>query len=136
MPTGLAGRVTFTGALPHHQVAEWLARVTVCVYPSKTESLGIAWLEGMAMGKPCVVSATGPGPEVAEDGVSALHVDPNDPQAIARAAVRPLADAPLRERLGVAARAHVLERFSAETLVPGNEACYLRCLNEGTRYDR
>ena len=52
----------------------------------------MAWIEVMASGKALVASSAGPGPEVVEDGVSGLLVDPHDPQAIAGAVVALLDD--------------------------------------------
>jgi len=60
--------------------------------------------EYMAAGRPIVASRLGQIAEVLEDQVTALLVEPDNPQALAEAIVRLVDDAPLRTRLGCAAR--------------------------------
>jgi glycosyltransferase involved in cell wall biosynthesis len=74
-------------------------------------------LEAMGLGRPVVATARGGAAEYLRDGVNALVVPPDDPEAIA-AAVRRLADDPgLRARLrqgGLAtASDHTAETFHA-----------------------
>ncbi len=128
----LSPHIEFTGAVDHGRVADMLARATVCVYPSHMEAMPVAWLEGMAMGKPLVVSRTGPGPEVIDDGVTGLCCDPHDPASIAERVVALLKDEKLRVRLGRAASARARDRFSVEALVIQNEAFYERCIHPTT----
>jgi glycosyltransferase involved in cell wall biosynthesis len=94
------------------------------------EALPIAWVEGLAMGKAVVASETGPGPEVIEDGVSGLLCNPHDPDSIAAALLRVLNDAPLRARLGAAARQRAEQLFSLEKLVHDNIEYYERRVAE------
>jgi glycosyltransferase involved in cell wall biosynthesis len=128
VPSALSSRVRFAGVRPHAEVAEALARATVFVFPSKAEAQGLAALEGMATGTACIISALGPGPETAVHEESALLVDPTNVPALAAAITRLLTDAPLRARLGAAARARCLEHFALAQLAPRNEAFYARCV--------
>jgi glycosyltransferase involved in cell wall biosynthesis len=64
----------------------------------------------MGCGTPVIVSDGTPGPlEVVEHGVTGLVVPVNDAVALAAALRLMLSDAPLRRRLGTAARERVLE---------------------------
>jgi glycosyltransferase involved in cell wall biosynthesis len=130
MSAACAGRVTLAGPVPRERLPELLARASVCVYPSHMEALPIAWVEGLAMGKAVVASETGPGPEVIEDGVSGLLCNPHDPDSIAAALLRVLNDAPLRARLGAAARQRAEQLFSLEKLVHDNIEYYERLVAE------
>ncbi len=58
----------------------------------------------MAAGLPVVASAVGGIPEAVADGETGLLVPPNDPEALAGALGRLLADPELRRRLGAAGR--------------------------------
>ena len=61
-------------------------------------------LEAMQAGLPIVASETGGVPEVIEDGVNGMLVPPGDPEALARAIDRLLADRNLARRLSEGAR--------------------------------
>jgi glycosyltransferase involved in cell wall biosynthesis len=126
-------RITFKDHVENQQLPQELAAAEVLVYPSHMEAHPVAWLEGMAMGKPVVASKTGPGPEVIEDGVSGLLCNPHDPHSIAESVIRCLQAPALADRLGSAARARAVQEFSVEKLVLRNEEFYLRCLEDKTR---
>ena len=80
--------------------------------PSESESFGLAALEAMSCGVPVIASRVGGVPEVVIDGETGLLAPVGDIAAMAAHVVRLLADAPLRARLGQAARAR------AETVFP------------------
>lgn len=128
LPTAMLERVVFTGPVENLRLPDTMADAAVCVYPSHMEALPIAFLEGMAMGKPVVASAAGPGPEVIEDGVTGLLCQPKDPQSIAEQVIRVLRDPELSRRLGDRARQEVEARFSVEILADRNVAWYRSCV--------
>jgi glycosyltransferase involved in cell wall biosynthesis len=111
---GIGGRVVFLG---HRRDApELLASCDVFVLPSLYEGLPVSVLEAMASGKPVVATRIGGTDEVIQDGQTGLLVPPGDPEGLAQAIQRILADRPLAERVGVEARARVHKEFSAETV--------------------
>jgi glycosyltransferase involved in cell wall biosynthesis len=59
----------------------------------------------MAAGLPIVSNRVGGVPEILEEGVTGIMVEPRNPQAMANALSGSLNDADLRRRLGVAAQA-------------------------------
>jgi glycosyltransferase involved in cell wall biosynthesis len=127
-PSETSGRMTFTGHVENARLPVELAAAQVLVYPSHMEALPVAWLEGMALGKPVVAANAGPGPEIIRDGVDGLLCNPHDPHSIAAAVLRLFQDRPLAERLGAAARQRVLQDFSLDRLVRKNQDFYRRCL--------
>lgn len=131
MPREVAARVNWKGRVDRETLAHAIRRASICVYPSHMEAMPIAWLEGMATGKALVVSKTGPGPEIVDDGVTGLLCDPRDPDSIAGQIIRLLNDAPLRWRLGSAARQAAVERYSLDKIVEQNLA-YYRTLADGS----
>ena len=68
--------------------------------------------EAMACGVPVVTTDVGAVSEVVEHDVTGLVVPPLDETALAQAALRLLADAALRARLGAAGRERAVERYS------------------------
>ena len=71
-------------------------------------------LEAMAAGCPVVATRAGGIPDLVEDGVNGLLVEPGDRDALALALHRLLVDRDLAARLGRAARETVRRRFTAE----------------------
>ena len=113
--------VTFTGALPHAQLPANLAAADIGVAPFDPSQhqalrLGFYWsplkiFEYMASGLPVVAPALPRLKALVEDGRAGLLYDPATPRGLDAALVA-LADRPLRERLGAAARARVVRDFS------------------------
>jgi len=110
---GVAPQVRWVGAVDHAQVPGWLQRMDLYVAVSRddSESFGVAVVEASACGLPVVVSDAGGLPEVVEQGVTGLVVPREDPHALAEAMVALASDAAMRERLGAAGRARVLQRY-------------------------
>jgi glycogen(starch) synthase len=102
---GLADRVHVTGFVPHDQVPGFLAHADLLVLPSLYEELGTVLVEAMHAGIPAVASRTGGIPEVVQDGVTGLLVEPGDPGALARAIDTVLANPALAASMGANARA-------------------------------
>ena len=71
---------------------------SVLAFPSLYEGFGLPLLEAMSHGVPAVVGAAGALPELAHG--AAISIDAEDPNAIAGALERLLADESLRARLG------------------------------------
>ena len=81
-----------------------MAHADLLVLPSLYEELGTVLLEAMQAGLPIVASKTGGIPDVIEDGVNGVLVAPGEPEALARAIDRLLADPGLTCRLSEGAR--------------------------------
>jgi glycosyltransferase involved in cell wall biosynthesis len=125
---GRGGAVVWHGHVPREELLAALATARAAVFPSHSESLGIAPLEAMATGCPTVFSERGPGPEVAEHGREILLVNPASEKAIADALVKLLTSDELAARIGAAGRARVAAEFSLDKLVAENEAFFRRCV--------
>jgi glycosyltransferase involved in cell wall biosynthesis len=111
---GLADAVHFLG--PRRDVPDLLNAMDVFVLPSYSEGVSLALLEAMAAGLPVIATAVGGLPEVVTDGDNGLLIPPRDPDALAGALERLLADPAWARQLGAKARAHVREHFSLDRL--------------------
>jgi glycosyltransferase involved in cell wall biosynthesis len=103
----LPTQARWTESLATPEVARALDDATVLVLPSRSEGLGRVVVEAFCRGRGVVGSRVGGIPDIVDDGVSGILVQPGDPQALADALVRVLSDRPLAERLGAAAHAAV-----------------------------
>ena len=119
---GLEGKVVFAGFRP--DAARIMAAADVFVLPSLYEGLPIAMLEAMALGRPVVASRVGGVPEVIDDEVDGLLVDPLDPAQLAEKVLTLLHNPELRGRLSRNAARKVRDQFSVERMVKSTEAIY------------
>lgn len=126
----LRGRVHIAGF--RKDATRLMSAFSVAVMPSlDREGLPKAVVEAMAQGVPAVVSGVGGLPELVEDGVCGLVVPPGDPAALASALLRLADDAPLRWRMGEAARAQIVTKFNVRTTIEQTLALYRTLLQRG-----
>jgi glycosyltransferase involved in cell wall biosynthesis len=101
---GLAGRVTFVGAVATPRLMQLYAAADLFVLPSRFEGYGMAYAEAIAHGVPVVGTRAGAVPDTVSAGAGVL-VPPDDVDALA-AVLRRLIEGPdERERLAAGARA-------------------------------
>lgn len=113
---GCEGRVMFIGRVS--DVRPYLFAADVFAFPSRGESFGGALAEAMACGLPCLALrpdgrlVRSANEEILEHGRSGWLIDQHDQPAFASALNELLGDAPLRQRIGRAARQRVESRFT------------------------
>ena len=100
--SGLHRQVTLAG--PVRPSINALAVADVLVHLSWHDSFGFSALEAMACGLPVITTRYSGASELIQDGVSGLLVDPASDHDVIEA-IRSLADADTRERIGAAAAA-------------------------------
>jgi glycosyltransferase involved in cell wall biosynthesis len=123
-PTRFPPNVLAFNKWPHTAVMQAWRRCSIALAPSVwSEPFGIVVLEAMASGRPVIASRAGGLTDMVIDGETGLLVPPGDVDALRQALERLLADAPLRERLGAAAKRKVNE-FKASTVLPRIEQLY------------
>jgi alpha-maltose-1-phosphate synthase len=109
--------VKLLGRLSLAEVARLYERAFAFVLPTLREAFGLAYLEAMSYGLPCIGSRIEAIPEIVAEGETGLLVPPRDPAALA-AAMLTLLDHPERARaLGEAGRRRVAERFGWDRAV-------------------
>jgi UDP-glucose:(heptosyl)LPS alpha-1,3-glucosyltransferase len=102
----VAQRVRLLPATRH--VERYYAAADIFVFPTLYDSFGLVVTEAMASGLPVVCSGAAGAAELIEDSVSGLIVeDAWQPDALASALARLVANPALRQQLGAAARARV-----------------------------
>jgi glycosyltransferase involved in cell wall biosynthesis len=120
----LGHRVRLHG--PVADTAPCYAGFTVFALCSRTEQMPLALLEAMACALPVVATDVGDVRAVLPESAAPFVVPPRDPDALAAALQRVLADPALRARLSADNRARVEQRYDART-----------CLDRFTRlYER
>lgn len=116
----LRDSVELIGAVSEPVVRQELENAHVFALPSRSEELGVATMEAMAMCLPAVASRTGGVAEMIDDGVDGMLVE-SEPAAIAAALARILRDPELARKMGEAGRRKIERKFhsgiSAATLL-------------------
>jgi glycosyltransferase involved in cell wall biosynthesis len=105
-------------------VAAVLNVLDVVVFSSTSEGSPLSLLEAMAAGKPVVATRVGGVPEIIEDGVHGLLVDPRDPAALAAAVQRLLDDRDAAAAMAERAQARRRREFDAHVMVGRIERLY------------
>lgn len=116
--------IKFLGPISNDKLPELISKYQICVYPSHQENMPIAWLEGMAMGKPIVCSDIPPAYEMIEDGVNGLLCNPKSPESIAEKINILLSDKLKRFEIGFNARETIERKFSIDKLLISNLKMY------------
>jgi glycosyltransferase involved in cell wall biosynthesis len=119
---GVGGSVRLLGSVDG--VAGLLGAADVCVQPGWSESFPYSVLEAMSLARPIVATDVGGVGEAVEDGVTGRLVPPQDPGALAAAAIDLMADRQRATALGAAARERMMSRFRLDQMVEGTLAAY------------
>jgi glycosyltransferase involved in cell wall biosynthesis len=119
---GVADTVLFLGI--RRDVPAVLTAVDVAVLSSDYEGSPLSVMEYMAAAKPVVSTRVGGVPELVQEDVHGLLVDPRDPEALAEAVARLLREPALAKRLGAEGRKRQQREFSLEAMVGRIEDLY------------
>jgi glycosyltransferase involved in cell wall biosynthesis len=131
---GLEDAVEFVKGISDAELVDLVRSAEVACVPSLYEGFSLPAAEAMATGTPLVATTGGAIPEVAgPDGETCLAVPPGDAGALAAGLSRMLGDPGLRERLGEAGRARVLERFTWARAAEGTVARYREAIAHAHR---
>jgi glycosyltransferase involved in cell wall biosynthesis len=120
---GIAEQVVWLGHVEGPRKAAAFAAAVIFVLPSFSENFGIAAVEALLAGLPCVL---GQGVAIAEDveKAGAGVVTAPEPEAIARAVEHLLGDDALRREMGAKGRAFAERQYSARAMAEQLIALY------------
>jgi glycosyltransferase involved in cell wall biosynthesis len=122
---GVSGSVRFVGPKPQEDLLPLYRDAQLVVIPSRNEGLPRVALEAGACGSICVGSNVGGLPEVIEDRITGLLVEPESPEALAEAMLRALnLPAGLKQRMSTAARDKIRQQFGYERMVGSYEELF------------
>jgi glycosyltransferase involved in cell wall biosynthesis len=108
-------RIKFLGF--QKNVAGLYDQSSIYFQPSLKESHGIAVVDAMMMGLPCVVSNAGGLPESVVDGETGYVIDPNDTDSMVEKLLALLENEDLRITMGKAGKEYYLNNFSHKTWI-------------------
>ncbi len=103
--------VQFLGHIDQEKIYDYLAEADIFVRPSRTEGLGISFLEAMGAGLPIIATAVGGIPDFLGDGETGLFCKVDNPKDLADKIDRLIKDEELAKRLAENGRKLVLEKY-------------------------
>lgn len=115
---GLAGRVIFTGNLPHAETLGYLAHAQALVLNTRYEGQSHLLLEALALGTPVATTGAGGNPDIIKDGETGLVFPYGDVEAIRGALRKLMDDAALRARLAENGK-RLLAGFTKDRMIQG-----------------
>lgn len=126
----LSSRVVFTGQ--QRDIAPFLQLADLFVLPStEREGLGIALIEAMAAGLPVIGTRLGGIPEVIDDGVNGILVEPGSAGELAGAMEKLATGNEMRRKMGRAGRGMYEGKFTIERMNREIDALYKRLTRDG-----
>jgi len=119
---GLEDNVLMAGR--RDDIGDLLAVMDVWVMSSIREGLPVSLLEAMAASRPIVATSVGGIPDAVANGTSALLVPPSEPEAMAAAVGKLLAEPGLAADLGSSARRRAIDEYGIDSVVRRIEDVY------------
>ena len=112
-------QIHFVGSVAPEDLPVYYRLAAIHVFPSTSgaEAFGLVALEAAASGIPTIASNLPGVRTVVKDEQTGLVASPGDATELVKAIERLLNDAPLREKLGSAARKRVVEEYSWDGLI-------------------
>jgi glycosyltransferase involved in cell wall biosynthesis len=114
------------------QIGDIWQLIDIQVHASLIDSLPNAILEGMALGRPAVVTAVGGVPDAVEHEKTGLVVPPNNPDAIAQALLRILNNPEEAAAMGQAAQVRHASHYRPDLMAEALEQCYFSVIDSST----
>lgn len=113
-----------------NKVAEYLDDCAVYVHPAITEGFGIAVVEAMQMGCPCVVADKGALPELVVDKENGYVIDAYNAKEWARRIVELYDNLTLRMKLGENSKNRAANLFSLSAFVTNHDNYYTKLISQ------
>ncbi len=104
--------VKFMGHVPREVLFNELANATLAVFPSYSETFGLAVVEAMSTGCPVIFTKRSCGPEIIQDGENGVLIDPDNVEEIAANIINLIENKDLQEKYSKNGRATALTKFN------------------------
>lgn len=109
---GLSDSVRLEGALDQEKLKTLYGESDAFALASLAEGVPVVLMEAMAMEIPCVATRITGIPELIQDDIDGLLVDPSDVGQLSTAIARLIDDPDLRRRIAVAGRRKVIQQYN------------------------
>lgn len=127
---GLDNKVKFVGHIDTFDLCAFYSIADLTVVPSLYEPFGMVVLESMAMGTPTIVADTGGLSEIVVHEETGLKFEPGNPESLAEAMLRILADDVLADRLTTDAMSYMGDQYNWDRITRSTIDVYRSAVRE------
>lgn len=121
-------KIIFTGF--REDVPSLILFFDIFVMSSHLEGLCTSIMDAMYLERPVVATTAGGIPEIIDNGVDGILVEPKNPEALAEAILEVINDVGLRRRLASAGKHKVIQKFTADAMVERTLSVYRELLSD------
>lgn len=129
VPPHLGHTINFVNSEPYERILDRYAGASLLVNPSLSESFGMSLVEALATGTPVIATRVGGMPEIVEWTGGGLIVEKNEPDMLAAAINRLLADPGQAAAFGRRGGQRVAERYSWSRIAELTGSIYEQALS-------
>ncbi len=119
---------SFLGYIPHTEMPEIYSNSSIFVLPSLTESFPFSILEAMSSGTAVIASNVGGVPEMIDNEVDGMLVQPGNPQILAEKILFLLENESEIKKISKRARERILKEFTSQIMSDKTEKIYEQIL--------
>ncbi|HEV2618203.1 MAG TPA: glycosyltransferase [Candidatus Acidoferrales bacterium] len=113
--TAAPDNIHFISNLSRHELAACYAACDIFALPSTGEGFGLVFLEAMAFQKPVIGTSSGGIPDIVENGVTGILIEPENPGSLSSALHSLLSNDAARVRIGQQGAEAVRSRYNFES---------------------
>lgn len=121
--------VIFHGHTSRGQLFNQLSKATLAVFPSYAETFGLTAVEAMSVGCPTIFTERTTGPEIIDNKVDGVLVDPDNYNEIAEEIINILSSKELQEKYSIGGRKKVEEKFNIQKSAREHIVFYQKTIN-------
>lgn len=121
-------RVQFLGQVSDEELATLYQSCDLFVAPSLYESFGLIYIEAMNYAKPVIGCSAGGIPEVVDDGVTGILVEPGNAGDLAQAIKSLLGSPQQLHDLGMAGRQQLMDKYTHVAMARSFESVYRKVI--------
>jgi len=120
----LKNRVSLLGAMPHHELPQYLAVADAFCRPSVNEGFGISFIESMACRIPTIGTAVGGITDIINSGENGILVPPEDARTLSRVLKKAIEDGNMARQIAERGYQTVKQKFTWEKVLQQMENVY------------
>lgn len=126
----LSSKIMFAGHIRKDDLPKYFVMSDIFVLHSTYETFGAVLVEAMATGKPIVSVKSTAIPDVIDDGINGLLVEPNNPKAFAESVIKLIRNKELRKEFSLNAHKKAMKEYNWDKIAEEYESLFKQCIDK------